>query len=156
MDAVLIAVIITIAAAMFFDYTNGFHDAANAIATSVSTRALTPRVALLIAALGNFVGAHFGARVAKTVGAGIVTLPTGTSSLGVVFGAVVGAIGWNLLTWYFGIPSSSSHALIGGLVGATLCSIAFGGRLLDFAHPAEQMEQTVEAEQRSVGRPLAR
>src|SRR5690606_4568609 len=110
---------------MLFDYTNGFHDAANAIATSVSTRALTPRAALLIAALGNFIGAHFGAKVAKTVGDGRVTLPTGMSSLGVVFAGVVGAILWNVLTWYFGIPSSSSHALFGGLVGATL--FAAGG-----------------------------
>jgi inorganic phosphate transporter, PiT family len=124
-SAELVAVIAVVAVAMFFDYTNGFHDAANAIATSVSTRALTPRVALVIAALGNFVGAHFGAKVAKTVGEGLVTLPPGMSSLGVVFAGVVGAIGWNLLTWYFGLPSSSSHALFGGLVGATL--FAAGG-----------------------------
>lgn len=126
MDAALIAVVAVIAVAMIFDYTNGFHDAANAIATSVSTRALTPRVALVIAALGNFVGAHFGAKVAKTVGSGLVTLPQGSASLAIVFAGVVGAIGWNLLTWYFGIPSSSSHALFGGLVGSTLCGIAFG------------------------------
>src|SRR4051812_42992470 len=107
---------------MVFDYTNGFHDAANAIATSVSTRALTPRVALGIAALGNLVGAYFGAGVAKTVGEGLVTLPVGVSSLGVVFAGVLGAIAWNLVTWYFGLPSSSSHALFGGLVGATLFS----------------------------------
>jgi PiT family inorganic phosphate transporter len=112
--------------AVIFDYTNGVHDAANAIATSISTRALTPRVALGIAAVGNFVGAHFGAKVAKTVGAGIVTLPTGMPSLAIVFAGVLGAIAWNLLTWYFGIPSSSSQALIGGLVGATLCAVAFG------------------------------
>jgi len=121
----LVAVIAVIVVALLFDYTNGFHDAANAIATSVSTRALTPRAALLIAALGNFVGAHFGAKVAKTVGDGLVTLPTGLASLGVVFAGVVGAILWNVLTWYFGIPSSSSHALFGGLVGATL--FASGG-----------------------------
>src|SRR4051812_23363979 len=105
---------------MAFDYTNGFHDAANAIATSVSTRALTPRAALLMAAAGNFVGTHFGAGVAKTVGEGLVKLPVGIPSLGVVFAAVLGAITWNLITWYFGLPSSSSHALFGGLVGATL------------------------------------
>jgi PiT family inorganic phosphate transporter len=113
-----------IVAAMIFDYTNGFHDAANAIATSVSTRALTPRVALGVAAVGNFIGAHFGARVAKTVGSGIVELPTGVSSLGIVFAAVVGATTWNLLTWYFGLPSSSSHALIGGLLGATIFALS--------------------------------
>ncbi|MFG1881351.1 anion permease [Micromonospora sp. NPDC049102] len=118
----LIAVLAVIAVALAFDYTNGFHDAANAIATSVSTRALTPRIALGLAAVGNFIGAHFGAGVAKTVGDGLVTLPPGVSSLGVVFAGVLGAIAWNLITWYFGLPSSSSHALFGGLVGATLLS----------------------------------
>ncbi|MCG5468747.1 inorganic phosphate transporter [Micromonospora sp. LAH09] len=122
MSPELIAVLAVIAVALAFDYTNGFHDAANAIATSVSTRALTPRIALGLAAVGNFVGAHFGAGVAKTVGDNLVTLPTGVSSLGVVFAGVLGAIAWNLITWYFGLPSSSSHALFGGLVGATLLS----------------------------------
>jgi PiT family inorganic phosphate transporter len=122
----LVAVIAVIAVAMAFDYTNGFHDAANAIATSVSTRALTPRIALGMAAIGNFIGAHLGGNVAKTVGAGIVTPAQGLVGLGVVFAAVVGAICWNLLTWYFGIPSSSSHALFGGLVGATLAGSLFG------------------------------
>jgi len=126
-SAELIACIAVIIAAMVFDYTNGFHDAANAIATSISTRALTPGVALLIAAVGNFVGAHFGAKVAKTVGEGLVSLPPGLASLGVVFAGVIGAIAWNLLTWYFGLPSSSSHALFGGLVGATL--FAAGGQV---------------------------
>jgi len=116
----LLAVLAVILAAMAFDYTNGFHDAANAIATSVSTRALTPRVALAMAAVGNFIGTHFGAGVAKTVGEGLVKLPLGVESLGVVFAGVLGAIAWNLITWYFGLPSSSSHALFGGLVGATL------------------------------------
>src|SRR4029450_646068 len=110
---------------MAFDYTTGFHDAANAIATSVSTRALTPRVALAMAAIGNFVGAHLGEKVASTVGSGLVTLPPGVASLGVLFAGVAGAIIWNLITWWFGLPSSSSHALFGGLVGATL--FAAGG-----------------------------
>jgi PiT family inorganic phosphate transporter len=123
--AQLVAVGAVIFVSMAFDYTNGFHDAANAIATSVSTRALTPRVALGVAALGNLVGAYFGAGVAKTVGEGLVTLPKDTASLGVVFAAVLGAIAWNLITWYFGLPSSSSHALFGGLVGATF--FAAGG-----------------------------
>jgi PiT family inorganic phosphate transporter len=122
LSAELVAVLAVIIAAMAFDYTNGFHDAANAIATSVSTRALTPRVALVMAAIGNFVGAHFGAGVAKTVGEGLVELPPGIPSLGVVFAGVLGAICWNLITWYFGLPSSSSHALFGGLVGATVVS----------------------------------
>jgi inorganic phosphate transporter, PiT family len=118
----LIAVLAVIFVALAFDYTNGFHDAANAIATSVSTRALTPGVALLMAAIGNFIGAHFGAGVAKTVGSGLVELPTGTASLAIVFAGVVGAITWNLITWWFGLPSSSTHALIGGLVGSTLAA----------------------------------
>lgn len=120
MSAELIAVLAVIVVAMVFDYTNGFHDAANAIATSVSTRALTPRVALLLAALGNFVGTHLGANVAATVGSGLIVPPHSVSGLAIVFAAVLGAVGWNLLTWYFGLPSSSSHALIGGLVGAAL------------------------------------
>jgi PiT family inorganic phosphate transporter len=117
--ALVIAVILI---ALAFDYTNGFHDAANAIATSVSTRALTPRVALLMAAAMNFLGAFLGTEVASTVGKGIINTPDGKHGLVVVLSALVGAITWNLITWYFGLPSSSSHALIGGLVGAGLAS----------------------------------
>ena len=117
-----LGIIVVIITAMGFNYTNGFHDAANAIATSVSTRALTPRVALAMAAVFNLLGSFLGAKVAKTVGSGIIELPEGKSSLVVVFAALVGAITWNLLTWYFGLPSSSSHALIGGLVGSALAA----------------------------------
>ncbi|HEU4544136.1 MAG TPA: anion permease [Jiangellaceae bacterium] len=120
MEVALIAAVIAIA--LTFDYTNGFHDAANAIATSVSTRALTPRAALIMAALMNLLGAFLGTGVAQTVGSGIVQLPEETGSLVVVAAAVLGAITWNLITWWFGLPSSSSHALIGGLVGATLAA----------------------------------
>ena len=120
MSADLIATIAVIVFAMGFNYTNGFHDAANAIATSVSTRALTPRVALVMAAVGNLIGSFLGGHVAATVGKGVIKPPPGTSGLGVVLAGLAGAIVWNLVTWYFGIPSSSSHALIGGLVGATL------------------------------------
>jgi PiT family inorganic phosphate transporter len=116
------AVIAVVLVAMAFDYTNGFHDAANAIATSVSTRALTPRVALAMSAVFNLLGSFLGAKVATTVGSGIVSLPDGKSSLVIVFAGVLGAIVWNLITWYFGLPSSSSHALIGGLVGAAIAS----------------------------------
>jgi PiT family inorganic phosphate transporter len=119
---VLWAVIAIVVIALVFDYTNGFHDAANAIATCVSTQALTPRVALLMAAFFNFVGAFIGTGVATTVGKGIVDAPTGSSGLVLVAGALVGAITWNMITWYFGMPSSSSHALIGGLIGAALVS----------------------------------
>ncbi|WP_084451489.1 inorganic phosphate transporter [Janibacter indicus] len=108
--------------AMGFNYTNGFHDAANAIATSVSTRALTPRAALLMAAVANLVGAFFGAKVAETVGKGIIEAPDGHLGLVLCAAALLGAIGWNLLTWWFGLPSSSSHALIGGLGGAALAA----------------------------------
>jgi PiT family inorganic phosphate transporter len=118
----LALVVAVIAIALIFDYTNGFHDAANAIATSVSTRALTPRVALLMAAVMNFLGAFLGTEVADTVGKGIITTPSGQHGLVIVLSALVGAITWNLITWYFGLPSSSSHALIGGLVGAGLAS----------------------------------
>jgi PiT family inorganic phosphate transporter len=114
--ATIIAVIVV---ALVFDYTNGFHDAANAIATSVSTRALTPRAALLLAAVMNFVGAFLGTKVAKTVFS-VLEPPSGEHALVVVLAALIGAITWNLTTWYFGLPSSSSHALIGGLVGAGL------------------------------------
>ena len=108
--------------AMGFNYTNGFHDAANAIATSVSTRALTPRAALLMAAVANLVGAFFGAKVAETVGKGIIEAPDGHLGLVLCAAALLGAIGWNMLTWWFGLPSSSSHALIGGLGGAALAA----------------------------------
>jgi PiT family inorganic phosphate transporter len=113
-------VVIIVVVALGFDYTNGFHDSANAIATSISTRALTPRLALLMAAIFNVVGALISTEVAKTIGGGIVGLPANHEALVIVLAALVGAIVWNLGTWYFGLPSSSSHALIGGLVGAAL------------------------------------
>jgi PiT family inorganic phosphate transporter len=116
----LLGVGAVIALAMGFNYTNGFHDAANAIATSVSTRALTPRVALAMAAVANLFGAFFGTKVAKTIGSGIIEQPQGVDGLWLVAAALVGATGWNLITWWFGLPSSSSHALIGGLAGAAL------------------------------------
>ncbi|MBP2705013.1 inorganic phosphate transporter [Microbispora sp. RL4-1S] len=122
MELALVVGVIVIALA--FDYTNGFHDAANAIATSVSTRALTPRVALLMAAVMNFIGAHLGESVALTVGKGIIDAPGGRHGLVIVGGALIGAIVWNLITWYFGLPSSSSHALIGGLVGSAMAASA--------------------------------
>jgi len=119
--AILIAVL---GLAVLFDYINGFHDTANAIATSVSTRALSPRVAIAMSATANFVGALTGTAVAKTIGAGLIA-PQAEGGL-VVAAALVGAIVWNLLTWRLGIPSSSSHALIGGLLGASAAAIGFG------------------------------
>lgn len=114
------ALVVTIAVALFFTYTNGFHDSANAIATSVSTRALTPRAALAMAAVMNLAGAFLGSGVAKTVSEGLIATPTGKQGMMILFAALVGAITWNMVTWYFGLPSSSSHALFGGLVGAAL------------------------------------
>jgi PiT family inorganic phosphate transporter len=110
--------IITIVVALGFDFTNGFHDTANAVATSVSTRALTPRMAVATAAIANLAGAFATTAVAKTVGKGIID--SGLANEKTVLAAVVGAIVWNLITWWFGLPSSSSHALIGGLIGAAL------------------------------------
>ncbi|MEN3270966.1 inorganic phosphate transporter [Pseudonocardia sp.] len=128
----LATIVVVIVVALVFDYTNGFHDAANAIATSVATRALAPRTALAMAAVMNLVGAFLGTEVASTVGSGIIEAPQGSSGLLVVLAALVGAIAWNLITWWLGLPSSSSHALIGGLVGAALASsggVQWGGVL---------------------------
>jgi PiT family inorganic phosphate transporter len=116
LDDVLLVVVIV--AALGFDFTNGFHDTANAVATSVSTRALTPRLAVLIAAGANLAGAFVTTAVAKTIGKDIVATDLITTRT--VLAGLLGAIAWNLLTWWFGLPSSSSHALIGGLVGAAL------------------------------------
>ncbi|HEY4227929.1 MAG TPA: inorganic phosphate transporter [Candidatus Limnocylindrales bacterium] len=109
--------------AVVFDYTNGFHDTANAIATSVATRALRPAHAIAMATAFNFIGAFAGTAVAKTIGAGLVNDATTTQAI--VAAALLGAIGWNLLTWWLGLPSSSSHALIGGLLGATIVGAGF-------------------------------
>ncbi|GAA2510662.1 low-affinity phosphate transporter PitH [Streptomyces thermolineatus] len=114
------ALLVTVGVAFFFTYTNGFHDSANAIATSVSTRALTPRAALLMAAVMNLAGAFLGSGVAKTVSEGLIATPVGDRGMLILFAALVGAITWNMITWYFGLPSSSSHALFGGMVGAAL------------------------------------
>ena len=108
--------------AVGFDYINGFHDTANAIATSVSTRALRPSHAILMSAAANFLGALTGTAVAKTIASGIATTPTGDDGQIVVAAALVGAITWNLITWRLGIPSSSSHALIGGLIGSSIAA----------------------------------
>ena len=122
MSAATLGLVVIIVVALAFDYTNGFHDSANAIATSVSTKALTPRAALALAAVMNVIGAVVSTKVAATVGAGIISAPVGSEGLVVVFSALLGAIAWNLVTWYFGLPSSSSHALIGGLVGAAIAA----------------------------------
>jgi PiT family inorganic phosphate transporter len=116
------ALVLLVVLALGFDFTNGFHDAANAIASAVSTKALSLRGALLLAGAMNLLGALAGTGVAVTVAKGVIGTPKPEHGLTVIIAAVIGAITWNLITWYFGLPSSSSHALIGGLVGAALAS----------------------------------
>jgi PiT family inorganic phosphate transporter len=132
-------VILVVVAALSFDFTNGFHDTANAMATTIATGALKPRLAVTIAAILNFVGAFISLKVAATVAGGIVQADAITPT--VVFGGLVGAISWNLATWWFGLPSSSSHALIGGIVGATIAAVGtsaveFDGILSNVIIPA--------------------
>jgi len=124
MDTNLLAVVALIGVALVFDFINGFHDAANSIATVVSTRVLSPGKAVIWAAFFNFVAAFaFGTAVAKTVGSGLVDI--NIVSFSVIFAALIGAIAWDLITWYFGLPTSSSHALIGGYAGAAVAKAGF-------------------------------
>ena len=116
-DLILVIVVVT---ALAFDFTNGFHDTANVVATSISTRAVSPRLAVLLASILNFAGAFISLAVAATVAKGIVNSDAITPTI--VFAGLIGAIAWNLATWYFGLPSSSSHALIGGVVGSTIAA----------------------------------
>src|ERR671933_738985 len=123
MNDVLLVIVVIVA--LGFDFTNGFHDTANAVATSVSTRALSPRLAVVVAAVANLAGAFVTTAVAKTVGKGIID--TGLANEKTVLAALIGAIAWNLITWWFGLPSSSSHALIGGLIGAAIAQSGVSG-----------------------------
>ncbi|MGE5418268.1 MAG: anion permease [Acidobacteriota bacterium] len=118
---ILIGLVVILALA--FDYVNGFHDTANAIATSVSTKALSPRLAILVSTVFNFVGALVGTKVASTIGKGII--PPEIATPKVLIAALIAAIAWNIITWYFGIPSSSSHALIGGITGSVIGAVGF-------------------------------
>ena len=120
MFEVSLLLVLIVIAALVFDFTNGAHDCANAIATVVSTKVLTPRVAVGMAAALNLLGAFLGTEVAHTLGSGIVRPDVVMGSHILVLAALIGAIAWNSITWYFGIPSSSSHALIGGLMGAAM------------------------------------
>ena len=126
-----LVLLVVLGLAIAFDYINGFHDTANAIATSVSTRALKPGYAIVMSATANFVGALTGTEVAQTVGAGLVDIQPNVDGQIVIAAALIGAIAWNLLTWRLGIPSSSSHALIGGLLGAVLAATGFGAWQMD-------------------------
>ncbi|MCH6232140.1 inorganic phosphate transporter [Microbacterium sp. CFH 31415] len=123
--ATLIIVVLTIALALFFDFTNGFHDTANAMATPIATGALKPKVAVLLAAVLNLVGAFLSTEVAKTISGGIIHEEDISSSIlpAVIFAGLIGAITWNMITWLLGLPSSSSHALFGGLIGATIVGV---------------------------------
>jgi inorganic phosphate transporter, PiT family len=128
MDGADLILVIVVATALAFDFTNGFHDTANVVATTISTRALPPRVAVTLAAILNFVGAFLSLAVAATIARDIVDQELVTTT--VIFAGLVGAIVWNLVTWYFGLPSSSSHALVGGVVGAML--VANGADAIHF------------------------
>lgn len=127
MDAHLLLVIV-VATALAFDYTNGFHDTANVVATSISTRAISPKAAVAFAAILNFVGAFISIEVAATVAKDVVdpAAIAGDDALDIVFAGLIGAISWNIITWYFGLPSSSSHALIGGIVGSAVAAVGVG------------------------------
>lgn len=125
MDMVLLLTVLIVIFAVVFDFINGFHDTANSIATAVSTKALTPRRAILLAAIMNFVGAMAFTGVAKTITKDIVDPFTLTNGTTVILAALLAAIAWNLITWYYGIPSSSSHALIGSIAGAAIAAAGF-------------------------------
>ena len=129
MDGVTAMLVLVVLLAVAFDYVNGFHDTANAIATSVATRALSPRHAIIMATAFNFIGAFAGTAVANTIATGLVDEATTTQV--VIAAALMGAIGWNLITWQQGLPSSSSHALIGGLLGATIMAAGTGALKID-------------------------
>jgi PiT family inorganic phosphate transporter len=120
-ELLLVTVVVV---ALAFDFTNGFHDTANVVASAISTRAMSPRVVIGLTAVLNFAGAFLSLKVAATVGKGIVE--TGKVSEMVAFGGLLGAIAWNLLTWYYGLPSSSSHALIGGVIGSMIAAVGSG------------------------------
>ena len=124
MEGVTLSLLVVIALAIVFDYINGFHDTANAIATSVATRALRPSHAILMASTFNFIGAFAGTAVAKTIGSGLVDDASTTQAI--VMAALIGGIAWDLITWWFAVPSSSSQALVGGLIGATIVAAGTG------------------------------
>ncbi len=143
METAALIVVLVIALALFFDFTNGFHDTANAMATPIATGALKPKVAVMLAAGLNLVGAFLSTEVSQTISHGIINEKeiTGLSFLPIIFAGLIGAITWNMLTWLLGLPSSSSHALFGGLIGATLvgasaAAINFGAVLSKVVLPA--------------------
>ena len=126
MDSIFVLTVLVVIFALVFDFINGFHDTANAIATSVSTRALPPKVAVVLAAIMNFIGAITFTGVAKAITKDIVDPFALSNGSLVILAALIAAIIWNLVTWYFGIPSSSSHAIIGAIAGAAIAAAGFG------------------------------
>ncbi|WP_285039564.1 inorganic phosphate transporter [Plantibacter sp. lyk4-40-MEA-4] len=132
MELVTLTVVLVIALALFFDFTNGFHDTANAMATPIATGALKPKTAVLLAAILNLVGAFLSTEVAKTISGGLIREGEGGIRIGpeLIFAGLIGAIVWNMLTWLLGLPSSSSHALFGGLIGAAIVGAGFSS--IDF------------------------
>ncbi|OUM94540.1 MAG: inorganic phosphate transporter [Thermobacillus sp. ZCTH02-B1] len=126
-DSTFLIVCTIVVLALSFDFINGFHDTANAIAASVSTRAMTPRMAIILASVMNFVGAMIFTGVAKTIGGKVADPAALTHGVWIVIATLLSAIAWNLITWWYGIPSSSSHALIGSLAGAVIAAEGFGG-----------------------------
>lgn len=133
METAALLVVLVIALALFFDFTNGFHDTANAMATPIATGALKPKMAVLLAAILNLVGAFLSTEVAKTISGGIIHEDDISATIfpAVIFAGLIGAITWNMLTWLLGLPSSSSHALFGGLIGATIVGV--GVTAIDFS-----------------------
>ena len=144
MDAALLTVVLVVVFALLFDFTNGFHDTANAMATSVATGALKPRTAVIIAGVLNLVGAFLSTEVAKAISSGIIRTDSSGKEMitpALIFAGLIGAILWNFVTWYLGLPSSSSHALFGGLIGAAILGVGvgavnFGGVLTTIVIPA--------------------
>src|SRR5512143_2778536 len=129
-------ILTVVVVALVFEYINGFHDTANSIATVVSTKVLTPRQAVVLAAVTNLLGAMWGTAVAKTIAGGLVDTKLVTLTSDVIICALIGAIVWNLITWWFGLPSSSSHALIGGLCGSALAASHNHWHVIIWAQPS--------------------
>src|SRR5579859_2569176 len=132
----MLLIFIVTAVALIFEFINGFHDTANSIATVVSTKVLTPRQAILLAASTNLIGALWGTAVAKTISSGLIDAKLVSITSGVIICALLGAILWNLITWWSGLPSSSSHALIGGLCGSALAAGHNNLKVIVWAEPS--------------------
>src|SRR5690606_30989583 len=142
MTTALLLVLVVVLVALVFEYINGFHDTANSIATVVATKVLTPFQAVSLAAVMNLLGALSGTAVAKTISSGLIDANVLVVSSQVIICALSGGIAWNLITWWFGLPSSSSHAMIGGLIGAALAASGNNVGVLVWSEPAEVWTQS--------------